>query len=344
LPNTTKLKKDPKNLLKKLDYRPELDGLRAIAIALVLLFHLNIFKKGFLGVDVFFVISGYLITNILLNRKERLRNFYVRRLARLYPALLILILLYIISSLLLKVKISILAIVLALTYTMSLAGFIVPKDEVSGALTPTWSLSIEEFYYLLWPVTLYFLLKKIKNNYTIIILFLTYIGLTYQIQHYNYNFLTATQYYHSPLFRSSGILIGSTLALITNLDLKKVSKLVKNLMGLLVVTFTTFSILNGNTIYISLATAMLIYLLEKNSFKHIKNLLSSKYLTYIGVRSYGIYLYNLIIIELISKVKQDKIILNTLTILLILAVSTLSYKYVESPLRKLIIKRAVTND
>ena len=83
---------------QKINYRPEIDGLRAIAVLLVFLYHLDIefFKFGYLGVDIFFVISGYLITALLLkniNQKSFFLNFYIRRIRRLVPALVIVLLL-----------------------------------------------------------------------------------------------------------------------------------------------------------------------------------------------------------------------------------------------------------
>jgi len=79
-----------------LGYRPELDGLRALAVAAVMLFHANVSwaKGGFLGVDVFFVLSGFLITRLLLEERETsghlaLGRFYLRRILRLFPALVV---------------------------------------------------------------------------------------------------------------------------------------------------------------------------------------------------------------------------------------------------------------
>ncbi|WP_088287752.1 acyltransferase [Kineosporia sp. A_224] len=135
-----------------------LDGLRAVAVMLVFLKHLQLpaFRGGWVGVDIFFVLSGFLITSMLLGEHERtgridLRSFWVRRLARLYPALIAMVVLG-------------LAIaperfaghpgvtwsaVIALTYTQDLTRFWTPY---AGGFDHTWSLAVEEQFYLLWPL------------------------------------------------------------------------------------------------------------------------------------------------------------------------------------------------
>ena len=78
--------------MKTLRYIPEIDGLRGLAVVGVIFFHLDILSGGFLGVDIFFVISGYLITQIIIDEKKRkiftLKKFYIKRIKRLFPALL----------------------------------------------------------------------------------------------------------------------------------------------------------------------------------------------------------------------------------------------------------------
>lgn len=138
---------------------PELDGLRAVAVAAVVLFHAGLGPgvNGFVGVDVFFALSGFLITALLLRERERsgtiwLRGFYLRRMLRLYPALVTLcagvMLIGIISG---EFGVVARAAVAALVY---LANWWIYTGHPAPLLEHTWTLAIEEHFYLLWPPVL----------------------------------------------------------------------------------------------------------------------------------------------------------------------------------------------
>ena len=150
---------------KRIGYRPSLDGLRGVAVLFVMAFHsqLPYTQWGYLGVDVFFVLSGFLITTVLLeewidNGKIVLSHFYVRRVLRLFPALVVLIL----ASLLPLNPIAFVerarAGAVAFFYGANWARALDWDVEMAG-LSHTWSLSIEEQFYLLWPATLILLLR-----------------------------------------------------------------------------------------------------------------------------------------------------------------------------------------
>lgn len=149
---------------------PLLDGLRGVAVVLVIVFHLGIppfHRGGFLGVEVFFVLSGFLITSLLVGewgvvRRISLRYFYARRVIRLYPAQL---------ALVLTVAVAALVITSGSTREDFLAGSLFSLLYVGnwvkafnwhgqGALTHTWSLAIEEQYYLVWPLVAIATLKR----------------------------------------------------------------------------------------------------------------------------------------------------------------------------------------
>jgi peptidoglycan/LPS O-acetylase OafA/YrhL len=148
-----------------LGYRPWLDGLRGVAILLVLAFHLGLMPGGSLGVDVFFVLSGFLITTLLVEEWQgcgsiSLKHFYLRRVLRLFPAFVTLLLLCFFSSLLLNSA----AEVAAQRREILVAGCYIanwPQLHRTGMvlLGHTWSLSVEEQFYLLWPVLLYGMLR-----------------------------------------------------------------------------------------------------------------------------------------------------------------------------------------
>ena len=161
-------------MVNKIGYLPALDGLRAIAIILVMLTHANfqLGANGILGVDMFFALSGFLITTLLLeenesNTKISLAGFYVRRAFRLFPALYIM--LFVIFC-------------YALFFTSTVTEKIIIFSEIKAAglylyniswnwgwategllLAHTWSLAVEEQFYLLWPL-IFIIVLKLKLN------------------------------------------------------------------------------------------------------------------------------------------------------------------------------------
>jgi len=205
-------------------YRPDIDGIRAIAVSSVVLCHAfpNNFPGGFIGVDIFFVISGYLITKIIINDcaqdKFSILKFYDRRIRRIFPALLAL-----------------------LTATLALGWYILFRPEyaslgkhvaasslfsenfllwsevsyfdTASTLKPTlhlWSLAIEEQFYILWPLILY---VSHRWRLPFLAIFVGLAGLSFAINlHEIHTDMTAA--YYSPLGRSWELMIGSVLAYI----------------------------------------------------------------------------------------------------------------------------------
>ncbi|MEO1830053.1 MAG: acyltransferase [Pseudomonas sp.] len=148
-------------------YSPQLDGIRAVAATLVLFGHMGVpgFSGGFLGVDVFFVLSGYLITQILVDEhagsgRIAYRDFVVRRFYRLYPALLGLVGVYLLIAPVVFARWDIVKhlqdAALALVYMTDYAK---PMGAPMAVLNQTWSLGVEEKFYLLWPLALPLILK-----------------------------------------------------------------------------------------------------------------------------------------------------------------------------------------
>ena len=147
---------------------PGLDGIRGFAILAVVLYHSKFINGGFLGVDVFFVLSGYLITSLLLNEYQAtngiaLGHFYWRRAIRLGPALLVLLIGACLFETLYRPSQGVDSIFLrsfyALTYFSNWYWALSPTENPMGALGATWSLAIEEQFYILWPVVLLQMLK-----------------------------------------------------------------------------------------------------------------------------------------------------------------------------------------
>ncbi|EMT1430023.1 acyltransferase [Neisseria gonorrhoeae] len=158
-------------------YRPEIDGLRAVAVLSVIIFHLNNrwLPGGFLGVDIFFVISGFLITGIILSEIQNgsfsFRDFYTRRIKRIYPAFIAAVsLASVIASQIflyedfnqMRKTIELSTVFLSNIYL----GFRLGYFDLSADENPVlhiWSLAVEEQYYLLYPLLLIFCCKKTKS-------------------------------------------------------------------------------------------------------------------------------------------------------------------------------------
>lgn len=158
-----------------------LDGLRTIAIIVVVLYHLHVpnFTGGFVGVNMFYVLSGFLITSILLREHKatgriRLGRFWTRRALRLYPALLVMVIVAIcvwpIADVWSKANVDVWrSAILALTYTSNIGRWLFHQSI--GALAQTWSLGMEEQFYLVWPPILVLLLwLKLRRRWMLGIL------------------------------------------------------------------------------------------------------------------------------------------------------------------------------
>ena len=177
----------------KLNYRPEIDGLRAIAVLSVIIYHLEIFfgeekilTGGFLGVDIFFVISGYLITlliakEFLKEQKISLLNFYFRRAKRILPALLFMIIItiffawtYLTPNNFLQYSNSIFSSILFYSNYFFYFSDLVYNSQNSllKPLLHTWSLAVEEQFYILFPLFFIFIYKFIKEKLIISFLYI----------------------------------------------------------------------------------------------------------------------------------------------------------------------------
>src|SRR5262245_4312195 len=170
--------------MRYLTYRPDIDGLRAIAVAIVVAFHTGVpgFAGGFVGVDVFFVISGFLITGLLVNELRAtgtisLSRFYARRVRRLLPALAV-----VLTATLLLGSVVLLSVAgeqqdlaksaLAAALSASNIFFWLTSNYFSVAadlmpLLHTWSLSVEEQYYLVWPTLLILLMLVARKRWDV---------------------------------------------------------------------------------------------------------------------------------------------------------------------------------
>ena len=342
----------------KLSYRPEIDGLRAIAVLSVILYHIEFFfldlkvlTGGFIGVDIFFVISGYLITSIIikeinLNNKFSLLNFYERRIRRIFPALFITISistvfawLYLIPSSFLEFTKSIIASVLFISnYFFYFEGLIYNNDQsLLKPLLHTWSLSVEEQFYIFFPVLLIIINKFFKRNLLIsfIIIFIISFFLSFYTTTHNANFS-----FFSTLSRVWEFLAGSLIAYYQIKNKKKYFDY-HNLFTIFGLFLIFYSIIffnektlhpSVNTLIPILGTCLIIFYSDKKNYvtKFLSNFLFIK----IGLISYSLYLWHFPVFAIARNKENilsnfDKLELIIITVLL----SLLSYIFVEKPFR-----------
>ena len=325
---------------------PALDGVRAVAVLVVIAYHLTRLSSGlgalamdggFLGVDVFFVLSGYLITSLLQGEiaatgRLDLKAFYARRSLRLVPALLVAVPLATVAALTAKSRPNgILAGAgYALTYTTNFANM---ANASNGFLGHTWTLGLEEQYYLIWPVLLLVLLRTRRRlAYLAVVVIGCSLATPLGYEHFNHlnNFAPWT---HGP-----ALLLGSMLALLLRSRPGSLHLLARyGWLGGVGLAFTfahppdDVTLNSGDWLMVAAMVTALLAHLELVPQAPLSRLLSSAPLVWLGRRSYGLYLYSYpITLALLSR-QWPLGVTAALTVALSLAVTVLSFRYVETP-------------
>jgi len=302
----------------KISYRPEIDGLRAIAVLSVILFHTNksignfiLFSGGFLGVDIFFVISGYLITSIILNEINittnfSFKNFYQRRARRILPVLLFVIFFSIFFAYLFLLPSDFndytKSIFYSLFFTSNYFFYFTGElyDATPSLLKPflhTWSLSVEEQFYLIYPVIFYFSFKYFKNFLNKILFSLIFISIFAMVVYFYTNQSLA---FFNFLTRFWELLIGALIAnnqsKISSLNLSILKKNIISFFGLILIIYPIL-FFNKNISYgyiytfVSIAGVSLIISFHDKEIL-INKILTNKILVFLGLISYSLYLWH----------------------------------------------------
>ena len=295
----------------KLKYRPEIDGLRALAVIPVIFFHaeFSFFNGGYVGVDIFFVISGYLISSIILgelnNKSFSLKNFYERRARRILPPLILVILVSLIFSFVFLTTSelssylnSVFSTILFYSnfYFWKTAPYF-QNEEILEPLLHTWSLSIEEQFYIVFPITLIFFYKFFRKH---ILLFL-FFGLIFSFVVCQFLALKTNGVlnFYFTFSRAWELALGGICAYIIFYKKIFLSHGMKNLLsfvgfGLILFCVFYFDKLTPHpsfyTILPTLGTALIILFADKNSL--VKKFFSIKLLVYLGLISYSLYLWH----------------------------------------------------
>jgi len=345
----------------KIGYRPEIDGLRAIAVGIVILYHSKIslfghkyFEGGFIGVDIFFVISGYLITSIIFKElittgSFNLKYFYERRIRRILPVLLFVMLVSFLFAWMYLLPISFIDFSNSILYSLGFSSnffFHYSGQEYaspSGLYKPflhTWSLSVEEQFYIIFPATLLITFKYFRKYlaHILIIGCLISLGLA---EWTSRNYPSLSFYFlHTRLWE---LLAGSILAYyeVTRGQRSnfKTLNLILPLVGLLLIAHSVF-FFNDEIIHPSILTlssiigvCLIIWFSNKDEF--ITKILSSKLFVGIGLISYSLYLwhYPIFAFSRVTGFTFENKIGQILSVVIIFILSVASYYFIEKPFR-----------
>ena len=345
----------------RINYRPEIDGLRSIAVVAVIIYHAQIFifgdqlfKGGFIGVDIFFVISGYLITSIILIELNNtgtfsFKNFYERRVRRLLPALLLVMLVsfpfawsYLSPVSFVDYSKSILS---SLFFSSNIYFYLtgIEYDGVGGMFKPylhTWSLSVEEQYYIVFPIILLLAFRFFKTQ-IIKILFLIFI-ISILVAHFTAREYTTLNFYfiHSRMWE---LMAGSILAFFEIKKGYRSSKLILNkylpLFGLFIIFYSILFFDNQiphpslYTILPVTGVCLIIWFSGQNDL--VTKILSTKIFVGVGLISYSLYIwhYPIFAFSRLADFTQGDLNKKIYIAVLLLVLSILSFLFVEKPFR-----------
>ncbi|HEY3967320.1 MAG TPA: acyltransferase family protein [Planctomycetaceae bacterium] len=333
-------------------YRPDVDGLRAVAVTSVLLFHVRMgFPGGYIGVDVFFVISGFLITGLILKEQAAgtftLRNFWVRRVSRIIPAASVMVIAALIAGFFLllphdyadlgKSTIAQQLIISNVYFWQNTGYFDGPADL--KPLLHTWSLAVEEQFYLGYPFLLVFLMRFQQRTIGTILAVLAIVSLgasQFGVAHH-----PSATFFLLPT-RAWELLMGGLICFIPAPT--RVNPFLLNLIswlslgGILAASwiFTSTTSFPGiNALLPCGATALLIY---ANSSRHSfpARLLAARPVVFVGLISYSLYLWHWPILAYVRyRVGEDLgPMIGCAALLSTALVAVVSWRFIEIPIRK----------
>jgi peptidoglycan/LPS O-acetylase OafA/YrhL len=347
----------------KINYRPEIDGLRAIAVFAVIIYHADIslygshfLSGGFLGVDIFFVISGYLISSIILKEIYYTKNFsfkffYERRVRRIIPALLFVTFcsipfayFFLLSKPIIDFSKSIITSIfftsnIYFNFTGNIYG---TESTLLKPFLHTWSLSVEEQFYILFPIFLFIFINFFKKYLLSFLLFGILLSISFSqylsIYHPGFNF-------YQIFSRGFELLLGSLLAHLESRNRdrgfksNKILNHILMLMGLSLIIYSLFffhdKMLLPSLYSLVPLTGVCLILWFSNKNEFITKILSNKIFVFFGIISYSLYLFHYPIFAFLRNIYlfDQSIYIKILSIIFCIIISIFSFYYVEKPFR-----------
>lgn len=344
--------------MSKLSYRADIDGLRAIAVMSVFLFHINELwvPGGFTGVDIFFTISGFLITSIsfkeLQNNSFSLKDFYVRRMKRIFPLMWFVMVVSLICGILIfppgDLKFLVNSMRSALSFTsnhfFAQSGDYFNSNSSQWTLLHMWSLSVEEQFYFIWPFLLLGLFKiksspKFKIGISALIAIVSFIA----CEVYMRSVPDHRWAYYALPFRFGELLFGAVMGMASvclssrGILGKSSYHNVASVLGLILMGLSFYGI-NSKTLFpgfyslLPCAAGVLLLVSEKSFFN--QRVLSSKVFRWIGQHSYSIYLWHWPVLAFMRYFGVISNVYFLLSIIVTFALSLFSKKYIEDNFRR----------
>lgn len=332
---------------ERLRYLPQLDGLRAICVTAVIAYHSNVpaMKGGYIGVDVFFVLSGYLITTLLVrefdsSNRIALRGFYVRRARRLLPGLVAACAFAALVSVFYGDDVrgpTLLGVPASLLYLSAwVRAFGVSN---LGALGHTWSLSVEEHFYLVWPPIALVILKYRRKSFVVCIAALTGFAMCYHMGGVLLKW-SVDRVYNAPDTRAQDLMVGCLLAALADRWGPMLSRPIVRYCavgsGFFLAIWCIYIDYNSRFYRVGgpvvvLAAGVIIASLSSDVRTRTVELLSTSWIAWIGRRSYGLYLFHFPLAVLIGYFKWEWTLAFTATLCMSIVLADVSFRWVESP-------------
>ena len=346
-----------------ISYRPDIDGLRALAILPVVLFHAfpNLLPGGFIGVDIFFVISGYLITSILLKDIQAgnysVKNFYARRVRRIFPALIVVLLFCLALGWIVLTAVEYRALG---KHAAGGAGFIANfmfwreagYFDAAGDIKPLlhlWSLGIEEQFYIFWPLLLYFFAKR---SWNILLLILVVALFSFGLNVWQVSSNPSAAFY-SPLSRSWELALGAFLAYQALHPLQAFSSIIERYRSLLsgfglIMVVIGFVVINESRAFPgwwallpALGSALLIGTGPHGLVNRV--VLSRRIFVWVGLISFPLYLWHWPLLSFARIIYSETPPFDVRAVLVVFSVvlAALTYYLIEKPIRHSSSKRTL---
>ena len=328
---------------------PQLDAVRGLAILVVMfhnispkypLFHSDqLFRDGWMGVDLFFVLSGLLITGILLDTKQSLgyfKNFYVRRCLRIWPLYYsLLFFMFVVVRFLNSSEYHLVVQTSSpwWAFPLFLQNFLLAiSTNAAGPLGVTWSLAIEEQFYLVWPLVVRFCsITQVRQ------LAIAEICLSPMLRYYLW--LHHVDLYTNIFCRLDGLMAGALLALLVRSDNFVPSKLLQRAWILLLIAAPLAFLTEAYHArwivfsFTALASAAFVYVAMFSERKWLQRIMTNQFLVYTGTISYGLYLLHKIPFGMVQVLHLDRRPYLPLPIILVAsyALAALSWNLLEKP-------------